>query len=1419
MSEVNKAATEKRSEPTAAIAQSEAYETAHGISDSNPETVPTFGPPKNPDEIGTLGPYRVLKELGRGGMGAVYLGFDERLKRKVALKVMLPKYAAMPSSKSRFLREARAAASITHDHIVTIYEADEHNLTPYMAMQLLQGFPLDVYVKQKGNLELKEILRIGREIALGLEAAHSIGLIHRDIKPANIWLEAPNGRAKILDFGLAKPTDERKIDGELTATGAIMGTPSYMPPEQARGAKGDFRSDLFSLGVVLYRLTTGRLPFTGETMMAVLAAVVADDPKPVREWNPSIPKPLATLIHELMEKKPEQRPQSAAEVAERLHQIQLGAEAAVDLPIQVIPLDALPTATRIPSGTDPFAEIDATEPIDQSYRSDSRSSSRKKTATPKWPLIALGLFIIALFIVIPQIISIMTPKGTLVIESSDPDVEITVKQDGAVIVDRSKGREFRLRVADNYAIELNESDGLKLSTNKFEITRNNKTIVKVRVDRPAVVAKPSREPKPAQARELRRFLGHQGIVTTLAVLNGGNSFISVGGDRKAIVWSTNRTEPLKFLDGGVDVLWSVAVDPQGNWVAAGGQDHTQPVGDFRIRVWDLKTGQLKHYLKGQESTISSLVATEDGKTLISGSWDHTVHVWDAVAGTAAKQPFPKFPAPVTSLALNERNHQLAIGHSDGSLDLGNWRTGQLNRHVQVLEKTINSMDWVSGEIIAVAGMDQTAALVDLTTGQIRKLNCQSERIGISAVPGGEYVVTTGSDEVTRVWSVSTGQEVGHFEPGCGASYIPRVLPDGLNVLLPGSDQTIRLWNLPLPPNSNKPSITFASDLLGYELPVFATHDVPAWRSSGVLASIRGQGTIRFPSRNETTFAIDLDYEIRGGEIALTLGEGKDFLQQLRISHVEGLCMTSLDQVRSGQKSTIAVPAKIENKGLLTLIVSDSGTGLSRPGEILSATPAKASLAIQLAGVNETADATIRTIHVRNATKQERDLVTAKIKTLNLTEENKQELFLTDRKAALWALGLKGQVGIAGLNRLISSATDLPTGPFEVERVDIPREAKLGDEQTTMFAGLKKLKIAILSGTSVSLPTVLRLASIPTIEEIHLADTPVNDEGLKVLSKITRLRLLTIANTSVTDVAINSLGGHPALEDLNLHGTRASHQAAAALAKCPKLEKLFLSATQVTDDSLQALESCRTLRELTLTDTSVSKAGVQKLAAALPMCKITWNGGTINPQLPSNTAGLGFDGQSTYVSIPTLEFDSQLPISIEAWITPKTVDGKARHLFLFGEPGGGIGFSDRGNVGHGYFDGSVWHNDYGRSKLAIGSRVHVASVVTAKKMELFLNGQSNGVKNVGIPKLAPVQPPALIGKHTMNVPKGFYHGTVHALRISKSARYTSDFQPKNIWATDADTIALYRFDEGAGTKLIDHSGRKHDGIITDGTWVK
>src|SRR5262249_27187820 len=202
-----------------------------------------LGPPQEPGELGRLGAYRVLRVLGVGGMGIVFHAEDVQLRRAVALKCLLPALAATSQARQRFLREARAAAAIEHEHVVVIYQVGEDRGIPFLAMQLLQGESLEDRLRREPLLPASQVLRIGREIAVGLAAAHERGLIHRDIKPANVWLEGPQARVKLLDFGLARAVAD---DTGVSQAGTIVGTPAYMAPEQSRGDPVDARCDLFS---------------------------------------------------------------------------------------------------------------------------------------------------------------------------------------------------------------------------------------------------------------------------------------------------------------------------------------------------------------------------------------------------------------------------------------------------------------------------------------------------------------------------------------------------------------------------------------------------------------------------------------------------------------------------------------------------------------------------------------------------------------------------------------------------------------------------------------------------------------------------------------------------------------------------------------------------------------------------------------------------------------------------------------------------------------------------------------------------------------------------------------------------------------------------------------------------------------------
>jgi serine/threonine protein kinase len=260
-------------------------------------------------------------------MGLVLEAEDPQLKRLVALKVMHSTLAADPGFRQRFLQEAQAAAALDHEHIVTIYQAGEEHGVLFLSMQLLRGETLDSRLRREGHLPQAEVLRIGREIAEGLAAAHERGLIHRDIKPANIWLEGERSRVKILDFGLALSVSD--ASSPLTGTGAILGTPGYMAPEQARRSQQvDLRCDLFSLGAVLYHLCTGREPYAGGDSMATLFALASGQPPAPDRVNPEVSSALSKLVMWLLAKEPAERPPCARDVAQRLVVMERGRDEA-----------------------------------------------------------------------------------------------------------------------------------------------------------------------------------------------------------------------------------------------------------------------------------------------------------------------------------------------------------------------------------------------------------------------------------------------------------------------------------------------------------------------------------------------------------------------------------------------------------------------------------------------------------------------------------------------------------------------------------------------------------------------------------------------------------------------------------------------------------------------------------------------------------------------------------------------------------------------------------------------------------------------------------------------------------------------------------------------------------------------------------
>lgn len=467
-----------------------------------------------PESLGRFDRYEIMEILGRGGMGIVMRGYDKSLNRHSAVKVLAPELAGSAAARKRFSREAKSAAAVVHPHVVPIQTVDEHAGLPYLVMPVVEGRNLDARVQDSGPRDVIEAVRIASQIADGLAAAHDQGLVHRDIKPANILLENGVERVQITDFGLARAID----DASMTRSGVITGTPQYMSPEQAHGDAIDHRSDLFSLGSLIYFMLTGRSPFRAETTMGVLNRIGNDQPRTIRTINADVPDWLEQIVAKLLEKQPAARFQTASEVAELLD----GWLAHLQQPELIPPPQPLSLHRSI------------------AKRRFSRS------------LLTAGG---AAFLVITAAVLVVLEfgKGTIRIENyAAADVPIRIVQGDEVIDELTvtqEGATTRLR-AGEYTIEV-DGDGnqYQISGDEVMVTRGETSLVKVAVSVPSqkdtVPKKEDTDPEQ----------------TTKPLAFNYESVVSVAQARRKNT-RENSTGEITGLSTGQKVLWRAALGSQ-----------------------------------------------------------------------------------------------------------------------------------------------------------------------------------------------------------------------------------------------------------------------------------------------------------------------------------------------------------------------------------------------------------------------------------------------------------------------------------------------------------------------------------------------------------------------------------------------------------------------------------------------------------------------------------------------------------------------------------------------------------------------------------------------------------------------------------------------------------------------------------------
>ena len=405
-------------------------------------------PTDDPEMLGRLGGLEVAGVVGAGAMGVVLKAFDNSLDRTVAVKVLAPHLASSGAARKRFAREAKAAAAVLHPNVMAIHSVSNDDLLPHLVMPYFRGASLQKRLDQEGPPPLPEILRIGTQIAAGLAAAHAQGLVHRDVKPANILLEEGVERVAITDFGLARAVD----DATMTRTGVIAGTPQYMSPEQARGESVDQRSDLFSLGSVLYAMCTGRSPFRADTSYGVLRRLTDKEPRPIREINPDIPEWFCAIVEKLMSKRLEDRFQSAEQLAELLEDCLAHVQQPHLVPL---PQNACP-------------------PVSPARKPQSRR--------PVFRLLLAAAIAIPLLFAGAQIV-LQWNKGKLIIESDADNVPVRITQGDRTVEKLTvmkAGTSVRI-AAGRYQVELpGEYDGLVIENNTFTSRRGAEEVVRIK---------------------------------------------------------------------------------------------------------------------------------------------------------------------------------------------------------------------------------------------------------------------------------------------------------------------------------------------------------------------------------------------------------------------------------------------------------------------------------------------------------------------------------------------------------------------------------------------------------------------------------------------------------------------------------------------------------------------------------------------------------------------------------------------------------------------------------------------------------------------------------------------------------------------------------------------------------------------------
>jgi eukaryotic-like serine/threonine-protein kinase len=750
-----------------------------------------------------FGDYVLLDRVGSGGSGAVFRAWQLSLERLVALKLIDPAVAGGldGADADRFLRESRTAARLSHAHIVPIYDVGQHEGRRYLVMKLISGQPMNGRQRPLAPARAAALIR---QATGAIAYAHRNGVVHRDIKPHNLLVEDED-HVWVTDFGIAR---SMQAGSTLTAAGSVMGTPAYMPPEQARGERCDERSDVYSLGATLYELLSGRPPFDPHADLVVLMArVVSGDPPALRRLNPKVPPDLETIVGKAMAKHPGQRYQSARDLEEDLRRF-LEHQPILARPpgrlrraakwVKGHPVTCLAVAFVGALGAGAFlhtlslerqlaettvAEANALgaagrwEAARARYAEAARAYDRlgKSSVAPD-----LGL-VDAYHQAPPPLLVLPGHTGSVRAVAFFPDGKraLSASEDGTLRVwDVPLGR------------QLSVLRGHEGGVTSLAIAADAESALSGGEDGKLRLWNPN------LGRELRTIAARGGAVLKVALSPDGKHALSRTAGGVVQLWSTETGTELRALKVAAKRFVAVAFSPDGH-LAITGRSYEQAGGGVNTRasLWDVTTGREVQSFGGFGGEIESVTFSADGRRALTAGYDRMVSIWDVESGRRLLA-MREHRHGLSGAAFSPKDRVIVSGGQDNTVKLWDAHEGKLIRSFDTGEAVEALAVSPDGNFILTGGGDSTLKLWDLTVGQEARTfsGQESSVLAVALSEDGRLALSGGTDQKVHLWDVATGREIRAFSQSA-AVHAVAFFPDARAAVAVGNRSNVKAWDL------------------------------------------------------------------------------------------------------------------------------------------------------------------------------------------------------------------------------------------------------------------------------------------------------------------------------------------------------------------------------------------------------------------------------------------------------------------------------------------------------------------------------------------------------------------------------------------------------------------------------------------------